>query len=240
MSNKPGDAADESITSPSLRNLENDSLERVASEVSTCTLCPLSKSRTKAVPGEGNPHAQLMLVGEGPGYNEDRQGRPFVGAAGSFLNELLGSVGLKRQDVFITNVVKCRPPQNRDPLPGEIHACAGYLQRQLNLIQPEVLATLGRHSMAKYFPGERISKIHGQPKRLGELTVVPLFHPAAALHQPALKAAEIDDFSKLPGIMAEAARGRPEEPAPATEAGASEAPAAPEQSQSPNQLKLFE
>ncbi|MDQ3855234.1 MAG: uracil-DNA glycosylase, partial [Chloroflexota bacterium] len=141
-----------------------DSLEKVAAEVRVCTKCPLARTRTHAVPGEGSPNAQLMLIGEGPGYNEDKQGRPFVGAAGSFLNLMLARASLKREDVFITNVVKCRPPQNRDPLPTEIEACREYLDRQLALIRPTVVATLGRHSMARYFPNERISRVHGQAR----------------------------------------------------------------------------
>lgn len=203
---KPADVDRRSPQSVSARPVEGDSLEKIASEVRVCTLCPLSRTRTHAVPGEGKPDARLMLIGEGPGYNEDKQGRPFVGAAGSFLNQLLESAGLERGDVFITNVVKCRPPQNRDPLPDEIQACSGYMQRQLNLIRPAVVATLGRHSMSKYFPKERISKVHGQPRRVGNMTVVPLFHPAAALHQPSLKAAELEDFARMPEILAEATR----------------------------------
>ena len=220
--------------SPSSRTTAvGDSLEKIAKEVRSCTLCPLSRTRTVAVPGEGNAHAELMLIGEGPGYNEDKQGRPFVGAAGGFLNQMLASAGLERKDVFITNVVKCRPPQNRDPLPEEIEACSGYLERQVELIRPKVIATLGRHSMAKYFPNERVSRIHGQPRKVAERTVVPLYHPAAALHQPALKAAELEDFSRLPGILAEARRAQ-EAPAPQSEAPARGARQALEQ------LRLFE
>jgi DNA polymerase len=224
---------------------DRDSLELIAREVRTCQLCPLSRTRTHAVPGEGNPKAQLMLIGEGPGYNEDKQGRPFVGAAGSFLNELLASAGLKREDVYITNVVKCRPPQNRDPMPNEIEACSGYLQRQMRLIDPAVIATLGRHSMGVFFPGERISRVHGQPRQADGRTVVPLFHPAAALHQPALKVAEFEDFSRLPDIVARTAA--PPEPAPEPPSAAPAAHAGPEgeettdrPEQKPEQLKLFE
>ena len=220
--------------SPSNIPHERDSLELIAREVHTCTLCPLSRTRTQAVPGEGDPHANLMLIGEGPGYNEDKQGRPFVGAAGKFLEELLASAGLKREDVYITNVVKCRPPQNRDPLPNEIHACSGYLERQTKLIRPQIIATLGRHSMARFFPNERISRVHGQPRNVDGRVVVPLFHPAAALHQPALKAAELEDFSRLPAIMEEAAR-------PAVVERAPEPPPAPSPDERPpEQLKLFE
>jgi len=149
-----------------------------------------------------------MFIGEGPGWHEDQQGRPFVGAAGQFLNELLAKAGLKREDVFITNIVKCRPPGNRDPLPDEITACAGYLDRQIAAIDPEVIVTLGRFSMAKWFPGERISRIHGQPKRVNGRLVVPMYHPAAALHQSSLRSAIEEDFAKLPKILAEAERER--------------------------------
>lgn len=145
-----------------------------------------------------------MLVGEGPGWHEDQQGLPFVGNAGKFLNELLGKAGLERKDVFITNVVKCRPPGNRDPLPDEIAACAPYLDRQIAQIDPDVIVTLGRFSMSRWFPGERISRIHGQPKKDGRRLIVPMYHPAAALHQASLRGAIEDDFAKLPKILAEA------------------------------------
>ncbi len=141
-------------------------LKEVAAEVSVCTKCDLCKGRTKAVPGEGNPHAQVMFIGEGPGFHEDKQGRPFVGPAGQFLEELLASINLKRADVFITNVVKCRPPGNRDPLPAEIDACNGYLDRQIAAINPQVIVTLGRFSMAKFFGGEKISAIHGRARKI--------------------------------------------------------------------------
>ncbi|MDP9382452.1 MAG: uracil-DNA glycosylase [Chloroflexota bacterium] len=227
--------------SPSNIPHSRDSLDLIAREVRTCQLCPLSRTRTHAVPGEGNPKADLMLIGEGPGYNEDKQGRPFVGAAGSFLNELLKSAGLKREDVYITNVVKCRPPQNRDPLPNEIQACNGYLQRQMKLIDPAVVATLGRHSMGVFIPGERIMRVHGQPREVNGRTVVPLLHPAAALHQPALKAAELEDFSRLPAIMKEATSV----PTPEPEAAPPPAPATeveePERPQGKlEQLRMFE
>jgi len=183
-------------------------LEQIASEVRVCPRCELSRTRTHAVPGEGDPAARVMLIGEGPGWHEDREGRPFVGNAGKFLNELLTIAGLSRESVFITNVVKCRPPGNRDPLPDEIAACAPYLDRQIAAINPDVVVTLGRFSMARWFPGERISRIHGQPKRDGARLIVPMYHPAAALHQSALRGAIEDDFSKLPKILAEAERER--------------------------------
>jgi DNA polymerase len=138
-----------------------------------------------------------MFIGEGPGFHEDRQGRPFVGASGNFLHELLGDIGLSRADVFITNVVKCRPPGNRDPEPAEIEACHGYLDRQIALINPRVIVTLGRYSMARWFPSARISRIHGQARQIGGRVVVPFFHPAAALHQPSLRETVVEDFKKL-------------------------------------------
>jgi uracil-DNA glycosylase family 4 len=183
-------------------------LDAVAAEVVVCPKCELSRSRTHAVPGDGNPHARTMLIGEGPGWHEDQQGLPFVGNAGKFLNELLEIGGLKREDVFITNVVKCRPPGNRDPMPDEIAACAPYLERQIAAIDPDVIVTLGRFSMSRWFPGERISKIHGQPKRVEGRLVVPMYHPAAALHQAALRSAIEEDFKKLPKWLAEATRDR--------------------------------
>ncbi len=199
-------------------------LEDVAARVRVCTRCELYRSRTHAVPGEGNARAEVMFVGEGPGWHEDRQGRPFVGPAGQFLNEMLEKIGLKREDVFITNVVKCRPPGNRDPLPDEIAACAPYLDEQIAAIQPRVIVTLGRYSMARWFPSEKISRIHGQPRRFGEYVVVPMYHPAAALHQPALKSLVEQDMAKLPAILEEARRRL--------------APEASEESK-PEQMRLF-
>jgi uracil-DNA glycosylase len=183
-------------------------LAQVADEVRNCPKCELCRTRTHAVPGEGPAEARVMLIGEGPGWHEDQQGRPFVGASGKFLGELLGAAGLRREDVFITNVVKCRPPGNRDPMPDEIAACSEYLDRQIAAIDPEVVVTLGRFSMARWFPGERISKIHGQPKRDGRRVIVPMYHPAAALHQGALRSTIQEDFAKLPKILAEVERFR--------------------------------
>lgn len=202
-------------------------LEVIAAEVVVCPKCELARTRTKAVPGEGNANARVMLIGEGPGWHEDQQGRPFVGNAGKFLGELLGLAGLNRDEVFITNVVKCRPPGNRDPLPDEIAACAPYLDRQIAAIDPDVVVTLGRYSMARWFPGEKISKIHGQPKKDGHRIIVPMYHPAAALHQGALKAVIQEDFIKLPKILADVERERLK--------SADTEPAAPP----PNQMKLF-
>lgn len=187
---------------------DQDSLPQIASEVVVCTLCELSRSRTNAVPGEGNSEARVMVIGEAPGFHEDQQGKPFVGASGKFLSELLTNAGLSREEVFITNVVKCRPPGNRDPLPDEIAACRPYLQRQIAQIDPDVIVTLGRFSMSQFFPGERISRIHGQPKEIGNRLFVPMYHPAAALHQGGLRATIQEDFDKLPRLLADRARLR--------------------------------
>jgi DNA polymerase len=174
----------ELINPVALPPLPQMDLRQLARTVHDCTRCPLHQGRTRAVPGEGPPTAEIMLIGEGPGFYEDKQGRPFVGASGKFLEELLGSIDYKREDVFIANVVKCRPPNNRDPQPEELAACQGYLDRQIELINPKVIVTLGRYSMVHFLPGASISKIHGQPHRLGNRLIVPMFHPAAALHQP--------------------------------------------------------
>ena len=173
----------------------------LAQLIQRCPDCRLCETRTQAVPGEGPEDARIMFVGEGPGFNEDKQGRPFVGAAGKFLDQLLGVAGLNRQSVFITNVVKCRPPNNRDPMPDEIEACRKWLDRQIELIQPEVIVTLGRHSMNRFIPGATISRIHGDPRVIDGLTVVPMFHPAAALHQERYRSLIVEDFKKLPAIL---------------------------------------
>jgi uracil-DNA glycosylase family 4 len=177
-------------------------LEQIAREVAVCTACALSRTRHKTVPGDGTPAAEIMFIGEAPGYHEDQQGKPFVGPAGQFLNELLQSIDLDRSSVFIANVVKCRPPNNRDPQPEEIAACDHFLQRQIAVIQPKMVVTLGRYSMAKFFPGESISRIHGQARRKDGVLYVPMYHPAAALHQPALRRTIEEDFRKLPDLLA--------------------------------------
>jgi uracil-DNA glycosylase family 4 len=183
-------------------------LAQVAAEVRVCTKCELCRTRTQAVPGEGPASARVLLIGEAPGWHEDQQGKPFVGNSGKFLSDLLASAGVKREEVFITNVVKCRPPSNRDPMPDEIAACAEYLDRQIAIFDPEIVVTLGRFSMARWFPGERISKIHGQAKRDGSRMIVPMYHPAAALHQGALRPVIEEDFARLPKILAEVERFR--------------------------------
>lgn len=193
-------------------DINHMTLEQLEEAVHSCTLCSLHTGRTQAVPGEGPPNADIMFIGEGPGFHEDRQGRPFVGAAGKFLEELLASIGMTREQVYIANVIKCRPPGNRDPLLNELSACEPYLERQIQLIKPKVIVTLGRFSMYRYFPGASISKIHGQPKRVGNLLVVPMFHPAAALHQPKWRPLVEADFKKLPQFIVEAKGFGEEEP----------------------------
>jgi uracil-DNA glycosylase len=185
-----------------------EQLNDIAAEVDVCTMCELSRSATNGVPGEGNPDARIVLIGEAPGWHEDKEGKPFVGNSGKFLTELLEKAGLAREDVFITNVVKHRPPGNRDPLPDEILACSRYLERQIAIIDPDVIVTLGRFSMSKFFPGERISKIHGEAKEIGGRLVVPMYHPAAALHNGSLRGAIEEDFQKLPRLLAERDRKR--------------------------------
>jgi DNA polymerase len=183
-----------------------EELAQIAAEVRVCTLCKLHHGTIKAVPGEGPATAQIMFIGEAPGFNEDRQGRPFVGAAGKFLEELLALANLRRSDVFIANVVKHRPPNNRDPEADEITACASYLDRQIAAINPRVIVTLGRFSMARWFPGEKISRIHGQPRWLSGRFIVPMMHPAAALHQPQNRPLIEADFRRLPEYLAQAER----------------------------------
>ena len=178
-----------------------DSLEQIAAEVRACQKCPLGRGRKNAVPGEGPANARIMFIGEGPGFHEDQQGRPFVGASGRYLEKLLAEIGLTRHDVFIANVIKCRPPGNRDPKPAELEACRGYLDRQIALIKPSIIVTLGRFSMARYFPGQSISRIHGRAKRVGHVFYFPMFHPAAALRNPAWRQAMSDDIQRIPKLL---------------------------------------
>ena len=192
-------------------------LERLAAEVAQCTKCLLHRGRTHAVPGEGPEDADIMFVGEGPGFHEDQQGRPFVGAAGQFLEELLESIGLTREDVFITNVVKCRPPGNRDPLPQEINACKAYLDRQIELIDPVVVVTLGRFSMARAFPKARISRVHGEPRKIDGIVYYPMYHPAAALHRPSLRPTVEADVRRIPEVVERAPQMAESEPPPQAE-----------------------
>ena len=184
-----------------------DALAEVAKEVAVCEKCALYHSRKKAVPGEGPARCEIMFIGEGPGFYENEQGRPFVGAAGKFLDELLAQAGLKRPDVWITNVVKCRPPGNRDPLPDEVATCNQYLERQIRAIDPSIIITLGRHSMSKFMPGSKITAVHGQMRKVGDRFVIAMYHPAAALHQASLKPALLADFGKLPELLEQARKG---------------------------------
>ncbi len=170
-------------------------------EIADCPRCVLARERTRTVPGSGAAPCDLMFVGEGPGQREDELGLPFVGRSGQFLDELLGTIGRSRRDVYVTNVVKCRPPGNRDPQPDEIAACADHLDRQIAGVQPRVIATLGRFSMARWFPGERISQIHGRARTFDGLTVIPMYHPAAALRDGSLRAVMKQDFAQIPDLL---------------------------------------
>lgn len=178
-------------------------LDVIHQAITTCQDCDLCQERINAVPGEGSAHAGIMFVGEGPGLNEDKQGRPFIGAAGKFLTHLLESIGLRREDVFITNMVKCRPPNNRDPLPEETEACRHYLDEQIAEIAPKIIVPLGRHALARWFPGEAIGKLRAQPKVFDGITLFPLYHPAAALHNGGLRSTIEEDFAKLGELLAE-------------------------------------
>ena len=190
------------------------SLDEIATRIRACRNCPLGSQRTNAVPGEGNPNSRVVFVGEAPGFHEDQQGRPFVGQAGKLLDELLAAAGLHRNDVFIANTLKCRPPGNRDPLPAEMEACAGHLAAQIEALDPAVIVTLGRYSLQRFLPGATISRVHGQKFTREERTVVPMYHPAAALHQGSLRAVIEDDFRKLPGYLSDPEPAAPAEPEP--------------------------
>jgi uracil-DNA glycosylase family 4 len=203
-------------------------LETIAAEVRACTLCRLHETRTKAVPGEGNPDTEVVFVGEGPGYNEDREGRPFVGRAGALLVKFLATLGWQRDDVFITNIVKCRPPENRDPEPDEIAACAPYLQRQLQVLDPALVVTLGRHSLGRFMPGERISTAHGTLRPVDPSTgaanalAFALYHPAAALRATEIERTSYVDVARIPAALVESRARRAE-----ASAAAPMTPAAP-------------
>jgi uracil-DNA glycosylase family 4 len=208
------------------------SLEAIAREVRSCTNCRLHQTRTKAVPGEGSPETEVVFVGEGPGFNEDREGRPFVGRAGALLGKFLASLGWRREDVFITNIVKCRPPENRDPEPDEIAACAPYLRRQLEVLDPALVVTLGRHSLGRFMPGERISQAHGTVRPVDPATgaanalAFALYHPAAALRASEIERTSYEDVARIPGALLEArARRETASTPPAVAALAAQPPA---------------
>jgi DNA polymerase len=183
-------------------------LKEVTDQTAVCTRCKLHYSRINAVPGSGNPQAEILLIGEGPGFHENQQGLPFVGAAGKFLDELLESIKLTREDVFITNVVKCRPPSNRDPQPEELEACRPFLERQIAAINPDMIVTLGRISMSYYINNGKISSIHGRSYWSNGRMIVPMYHPAAALHQLSLRSVVKEDFSRLPEFLEKAQQTR--------------------------------
>jgi uracil-DNA glycosylase family 4 len=224
------------------------SLTDLYEKISKCDACRLCKQRKRAVPGEGREDAEIMFIGEAPGWHEDQQGRPFVGPAGQFLDELLQSIGLKRSDVYIANVVKCRPPSNRDPLPDEIGACRKWLDRQMELIKPRMIVTLGRYSMARFFPGATISKVHGTARQSEGVTYFAMYHPAAALHQGSLRGVIMEDMLKLPSFLHKAESAveeaspqkvkKEEKPEKAGKAERAEKVARGEQAE-PKQLSMF-
>jgi DNA polymerase len=226
-----GDATTNESTVPATASTgeRQAALAVIAAEVQVCTKCPLSRTRTRAVPGEGHPDTEVMFVGEAPGQTEDQQGRPFVGRAGDLLVKLLSTLGWRRQEVFITNIVKCRPPGNRDPEPAEIAACAPYLRRQLEVLDPAVVVTLGRFSMGHFRPGERITQIHGTQAPVPDGTgardalAYALFHPAAALRSAGVEQQSYDDIAGLPRVLTAARERRL-----AARSGASPATTAPE------------
>jgi uracil-DNA glycosylase len=178
-------------------------LTELYNEIAACRQCDLYQNATRAVPGTGPENAEIMFIGEGPGYHEDQEGKPFVGAAGKFLDELFASISMKREQVYIANVVKHRPPNNREPLPSEIAACSHWLNRQLEIIHPKVIVTLGRHSMARFFPNKSISKIHGTAEKRNGVIYYAMYHPAAALHQQNLRTEIEKDMLKIPALLSE-------------------------------------
>ena len=189
-----------------------DNLDDVARAVRSCTDCPLHRGRTNAVPGEGSPTAELMFIGEGPGFHEDRQGRPFVGPAGQLLEGLLASIGTNRDQVFIANMVKCRPPDNRDPQPAEISACSKYLDRQIELVNPKIIVTLGRFSLGRFFPGESITRARGRLRQKDGRLIFPVMHPAAALRRPELRSTMVQDFRAIGDALVQSPEPEPELP----------------------------
>ncbi len=208
-------------------------LSAIAAEIKVCVKCPLHEGRTHAVPGAGPTDAEIMFIGEGPGYNEDKQGLPFVGQSGHLLEQFLALINLTRDQVFITNVVKCRPPSNRDPLPLEVDTCtSNYLFQQIELIDPKIIVTLGRYSMGLFFPKAKITQIHGQPKRENGRIYLPMFHPAAVLrNMETMKSQAEADFKKIPVLLAEARKSGTQGPAK-NGTGGGEPP-------KPTQLSLF-
>jgi uracil-DNA glycosylase len=207
-------------------------------QIAACQLCPeLVRGRHLVVPGEGPEDAEIMFIGEAPGLNEDKQGRPFVGAAGGFLNELLRSINLDRSQVYIANVIKCRPPNNRDPQPDEIKNCDGWLEQQIKLIQPRLIVTLGRFSLARFFPGTSIGRVHGTSYQRDGVTYFAMYHPAAALHQNALRQTLLQDMAKIPALLG---GGAAAEETASVETASETTMAPPQQTEAePQQLKLL-
>ena len=199
-------------------------LEELYRRIATCPDCDLCSTRTHAVPGEGPPDAEVVFVGEAPGFYEDQQARPFVGPAGRFLDELIASAGLRREQVYITNVIKCRPPDNRDPLPMEIEACRKHLQRQIELIKPHLIVTLGRYSLAWFFPRDAIGRVHGQLRFRDGTCFLPMYHPAAALHAGNMRKVIEEDFRRIPEALVKARQDQQPTSAPQPE---------------PEQIRLF-
>jgi uracil-DNA glycosylase family 4 len=189
-------------------------LSELYQQIALCQQCEIAKFRTNVVPGEGAENASIMFIGEAPGWHEDQQGRPFVGPAGQFLDKLLASINLSREQVYIANVIKCRPTGNRDPLPTEIRNCRHWLERQIEIIRPKMIVTLGRYSMAMYFPGKSISKIHGTAQKRDNIIYYAMYHPAAALHQQSLRQAIEADMLKIPTLLSEAKNVQESEPQP--------------------------
>jgi DNA polymerase len=179
-------------------------LRELNEEIALCQQCEIARYRTKVVPGEGAEDADILFIGEAPGWHEDQQGRPFVGQAGQYLDKLLASINLKRGQVYIANVIKCRPQGNRDPLPVEIHNCRKWLERQIELIHPKMIVTLGRYSMEMFFPGKSIGKIHGTAQKKDNVIYYAMYHPAAALHQQSLHQAIEADMLRIPALLAQA------------------------------------
>lgn len=195
---------------------KSQKIDAIAKEIIACNKCPLAEGRLQAVPGAGSAESKIVFIGEGPGAKEDKQGLPFVGAAGKFLDEMLRSIGMKREDVFITNVVKCRPPENRDPFPEEVKICTdSYLWRQLQIINPAIIVTLGRHAMYRFIPADKkIGEIHGKlfhlesPKSGKSFNIFPLYHPAAALYNGGMRGILEDDFKKIPLVIKKIESGK--------------------------------
>lgn len=212
--------------------MDTATLTALNARIAQCTACPLAVGRTQTVPGDGDPNAEILFIGEAPGFHEDRQGRPFVGAAGRLLDQLLAEIGLTRADVFVANMVKCRPPDNRDPFPAEIAACQPFLQEQIAGIRPKVIVTLGRFAMNHFVPAASITRAHGRAVQVGPYQVFPLYHPAAALRQPALLQALRDDFHRIPALLAGSAR-------PAESSLTPPPPTMTETHADPTQLSLF-